>query len=73
MASFVAILPPKSLELQDGLLQRAYHELTLHQALHHVDFGGATREYLFLPGGGLAVEQGASSAVSGTCMCAFSG
>jgi hypothetical protein len=73
MASFVAILPPKSLELQNGLLQRAYHELTLHQALHHVDFRGATREYLFLPGGGLAVEQGASSAVSGTCMCAFSG
>lgn len=73
MASFVCILPPKGLELQNGLLQRAFHELELHQALHHIDFSGVSREFLFLPGGGLAVEQGTSSAVSGSCMCAFSG
>lgn len=69
----MCILPPKGLELHNGLLQRAFHELELHQALHQIDFRGSTREYLFLPGGGLVLEQGTSSAVSGSCMCAFAG
>jgi len=35
--SFVALLPPKSLELgSNGMLQRAFHELELSQMLHQV-------------------------------------
>lgn len=40
-----------------------------------VNFRGRERDFMFLPGAGLAVElgQGASSHRNASCMCAFSG
>ena len=71
--SFVCILPPKSLELQDNQMRRAYHDLELHQLLHQVDFQGRTRDFYFLPGGGLAADCNVSATLQGELMCAFSG
>lgn len=55
--SFVLICPPKSLEIAEGgRVQRALHSLELQAALHDIDFGGRSREYVILVGGGLVVE-----------------
>ena len=50
------VAPPKAIECEGGRLQRALHSLELQAALHEIDFGGVSREYVTLAGGGLVVE-----------------
>ena len=55
--SWICLCPPKSVEFSEGgRLQRALHTLELQAALHEIDFGGRSREYIILAGGGLVVE-----------------
>ena len=56
--SWICLCPPKAVEFSEstGRLQRAVHSLELQAALHDVDFGGRSREYIILPSGGLVVE-----------------